>query len=101
MNAIVLPSMLGLSVDGGVHLYHRIQERGISELGAIMRGTGSAVAICTLTSLLGFAGMLLADHPGLRSIGLLALIGLLGGLFGALVILPALVVSFGTEDEDG
>lgn len=100
LNAIVLPSMLGLSVDGGVHLYHRIQERGISELGHIMRGTGSAVAICTFTSLLGFAGMLLADHPGLRSIGLLALIGLLGGLFGALVILPALVVSFSSGDDD-
>ena len=101
LNVIVLPSILGLGVDGGVHMVHGIQERGTAAIGKTLRKTGSAVGACTLSSLLGFSGMLIADHPGLRSIGLLALVGLLGCLFGALVILPALAVSFAAGDQRG
>ena len=98
LNVIVLPSMLGLGVDGGVHMYHAIGERGTGAMGLTLRETGSAIAACTLSSILGFAGMLVADHPGLQSIGLLALVGLLGCLFGALVVLPALAVSFSPRE---
>lgn len=99
LNVIVLPSLLGLGVDGGVHMYHGIQERGTAAIGETLRKTGSAVGACTLSSLLGFSGMLIADHPGLRSIGLLALVGLLGCLFGALVILPAMAMSFASGER--
>lgn len=97
LNVIVLPTMLGIGVDGGVHMLHNVRELGVKSMGRVVRETGSAVAVCSLSSLLGFAGMLVAAHPGLRSIGLLALVGLLGCLFGALVILPTLLLSLGRE----
>jgi predicted RND superfamily exporter protein len=94
LNAVVLPSILGRGVDGGVHMYHALLEQGRGQLGLVMRTTGAAVAACTVTSMLGFAGLLVADHPGLRSIGLLALCGLAGCLFGAIVVLPSTVASW-------
>ncbi len=93
LNAVVLPSILGLGVDGGVHIYHAFLEEGRGNLAKVLRSTGGAVAACALTSMLGFAGLLVADHPGLRSIGLLALCGLAGCLFGAVVVLPSLLAS--------
>jgi hypothetical protein len=45
----------------------------------------------SLTTMMGFAGPLLSFHPGLRSIGLLAVIGIGATLASALIFLPALI----------
>ena len=42
-------------------------------------------------AMVGFAGLLLSFHPGLRSIGELAVVGIGATLLGALVFLPALL----------
>lgn len=91
LNAAVLPSVLGLGIDGGVHIYHAARERGRGRLSSVVRHTGGAVAVCTGTSMLGFGSMLVADHPGLRSIGMLAILGLGACLIGAVVLLPNLL----------
>ena len=41
--------------------------------------------------MVGFAGLLLSFHPGLRSIGLLAVVGIGTTLLSALLFLPALL----------
>jgi predicted RND superfamily exporter protein len=45
----------------------------------------------SLTTIIGFGGLLLSFHPGLHSIGLLAVIGIGTTLVAALVFLPALL----------
>jgi predicted RND superfamily exporter protein len=45
----------------------------------------------SLTTMVGFAGLLLSFHPGLKSIGQLAVIGIGATLVAALVFLPALL----------
>jgi predicted RND superfamily exporter protein len=47
--------------------------------------------MASITTMLGFAGPLLSTHPGLRSIGELAVIGIAATLLSALIFLPALV----------
>ncbi len=93
LNAAVLPSLLGLGIDGGVHVYHAARRRGAAQMTAVLRETGGAVAMCTATSIIGFSGMMVAVHPGLRSIAVLAVIGLSTCLFGALVVLPNLLAA--------
>ena len=44
-----------------------------------------------LTNLVGFGGLLLSSHPGLRSIGVLAVVGIGGTLAATLVFYPALL----------
>ncbi len=90
-NLIVLPAVLGIGNDAGVHLVHRYREEGRGSLMSVLRSTGEHVAIGSLTTMLGFAGLLLSFHPGLESIGLLAVLGIGSTLVAALLFLPAML----------
>ena len=90
-NLIVLPAVLGIGNDCGVHLIHRYRESGPGSIRAVLRSTGEHVTVGALTTMIGFAGLTLSFHPGLRSIGLLAVVGIGATLLAALVFLPALL----------
>ena len=90
-NLIVLPAVLGIGNDCGVHLIHRYRELGPGSIRSVLRSTGEHVTMGALTTMIGFAGLTLSFHPGLRSIGLLAVVGIGATLLAALVFLPALL----------
>ncbi|MEX0780576.1 MAG: MMPL family transporter [Balneolales bacterium] len=90
-NLVVLPAILGIGNDNGVHLVARYREEGSNSVWNVLRSTGQHITIGSLTTMLGFAGLLLTNHPGLISIGSLAVVGIGMTLFTALVFLPALI----------
>ncbi len=90
-NLVVLPTVLGVGNDGGVHLTHRYQEEGRGSIRRVLRSTGEHVTMGALTNLIGFGGLLLSSHPGLRSIGVLAVVGISTTLAATLVFYPALL----------
>lgn len=90
-NLVVLPTVLGIGNDGGVHLTHRYREEGRGSVRRVLRSTGEHVTMGALTNLIGFGGLLLSTHPGLRSIGLLAVVGIGSTLVATLAFYPALL----------
>jgi predicted RND superfamily exporter protein len=90
-NLVVLPSIVGIGVDSGVHVYHRYLGEGPGSLPFVLRRTGLAVTVATLTTMVGYSGLLTASHPGLVSIGKLAIVGLATTLVSAVVLFPALL----------
>lgn len=90
-NMIVLPSILGIGDDVGVHIVHRYRELGPKSIRTVLRTTGEHVTMSSLTTMVGFAGLVLSFHPGLESIGWLAITGILATLAAGLVFLPALI----------
>ncbi|MCA9565770.1 MAG: MMPL family transporter, partial [Myxococcales bacterium] len=70
-NMIVLPAVLGVSIDGAIHIYHRYSADG--RIGHVMRTTGVAVAAASITTACGFGGLIFQSHMGIQSIGFLAL----------------------------
>ncbi|WP_420455860.1 efflux RND transporter permease subunit [Rubrivirga sp.] len=90
-NLVVLPTVLGIGNDGGVHLTHRYREEGRGSIRRVLRSTGEHVTMGALTNLVGFGGLLLSSHPGLRSIGVLAVVGIGGTLAATLIFYPALL----------
>ncbi len=90
-NMIVMPAVLGIGNDAGVHMVHRYRELGPGSIRAVIRSTGEHVTMGSLTTMLGFAGLLLSFHPGLESIGQLAVVGIGSTLAAALLFLPALL----------
>jgi len=90
-NIVVLPSIVGIGVDTGVHIRHRYRDEGRGSLYFVLARTGPAVAVATLTTIVGYTGLMMASHPGLESIGKLAVIGLSATLATALLLLPALL----------
>ncbi|HEV8320719.1 MAG TPA: MMPL family transporter [Myxococcota bacterium] len=85
-NVVVLPMLLGMSIDGAVYLVDEATRA--ASLRALLRHTGADVGVSTVTTLIGFVCLLLARHRGLSSIGWLALAGMLSVLASTLLFLP-------------
>lgn len=90
-NVVVFPSIVGIGVDNGVHLFHRYLEEGRGSLPFVVRRTGWAIAMTTMTTIVGYSGLILARHPGLQSIGFLAVIGIGMAFVAAVVLLPSII----------
>ncbi|WP_257453354.1 efflux RND transporter permease subunit [Archangium lipolyticum] len=89
MNIIILPILLGFGVSHGLYLLHRYLE-GTSPVVAL-RSVGAAVASSTLTTAAGFAALLAASHNGLKSMGIVACIGLITTLVVSFTVLAAVM----------
>lgn len=98
-NMVALPTIIGMGIDNGVHLYHRYREEGPGSMPVVIRSTGGAMFISMLTTMVGFFGLMMATHPGLNSIGRLALIGLLTCFVAAVLVLPAILEVLEGGDE--
>ncbi|MCD4706888.1 MAG: MMPL family transporter [Candidatus Sabulitectum sp.] len=90
-NMVVLPVLLGIGNDAGVHIVHRYMELGRGSIRRVLSTTGKHVAMASVTTMIGFSGSLLSSHPGLRSIGHIAVLGIASTLLSALLFLPALL----------
>ena len=104
-NMIVLPLILGIGVDDGVHVVHDFRrQRGPYHMSP---STASSVLITSLTTMVGFGSLMIASHRGLQSLGRVLTIGVSCCLFTSLIMLPALLrwvtryrVEGDYEDED-
>lgn len=86
-NMIVLPLILGIGVDDGVHVVHDFRlQKGRYRMSP---STASAVLITSLTTMVGFGSLMIASHRGLQSLGRVLTIGVSCCLFTSLVMLPA------------
>jgi uncharacterized protein len=90
-NLVVLPAILGIGCDNGVHLAHRYRDEGRKSMWDVLSSTGQHITIGSLTTMMGFAGLLFTTHPGLQSIGIMAVVGIGMTLISALTFLPAMV----------
>lgn len=90
-DVIVLPLLLGIGVDSGIHLVHRARVSGDASLNLLGTSTARAVAYSALTTIASFGTMGLATHRGLATLGQLLTIGVTLTLLCNLVVLPALI----------
>jgi predicted RND superfamily exporter protein len=92
LNFVVLPITFGIGVDYAVNIVQRWRAEGPGSLQRVLRETGGAVALCSLTTIIGYSSLLVADNRALRGFGMLASIGELACLTAALVALPAFLL---------
>ena len=89
VNFVVLPITFGIGVDYAVNFYQRYREARDVELA--LGSSGGAVALCSSTTMIGYAALLIADNQAIQSFGLMAVSGELTCLSAALFALPALL----------
>jgi uncharacterized protein len=88
-NLILLPLILGIGVDDGVHVLHDFHSQ--CDGYRLSPSTMNAIVLTSLTSMIGFGSMMIAAHRGLYSVGLVLVIGVGSCLFVSLVTLPAIL----------
>lgn len=89
MNIVVFPIIIGYGVSHGVYLLHRVREGATPQ--EALSSVGRAVACSTLTTLAGWAALLVAPHRGLQSMGSLACVGMSCSLLVSFTLMPALL----------
>jgi len=109
LNIIALPMIVGIGVDSGIHLIQRYYENDERDLRSTVVGTGRAVVITSLTTMIGFGSLALANYQAIRDLGIVSIIGVGTTLIASLVLVPCLlnltkkfvVVHGGGGDEIG
>ena len=90
-NIIVLPLILGIGVDSGIHLVHRhrVGEAAVDDL--LRTSTARAVFFSALTTAGSFATLALSNHLGISSLAQLLTIGIALMLAANVIVLPAIL----------
>ncbi len=90
VTAAIIPMVLGIGVDGGVHLLASWR-RHDGDLGAVFAETGLAVVVTIATSIAAFGAFVVAKSPSLIQFGAQAAGALFGCLVVTLLILPIIL----------
>jgi hopanoid biosynthesis associated RND transporter like protein HpnN len=90
-NVIVLPMLIGMGIDNGVHLVHR-HRTNPEEVDVLATSTARAVFFSALTTVLAFGALAVAPHRGMASLGRLLTLGVAATLVCYVVVLPAVLV---------
>jgi uncharacterized protein len=91
LNFVALPITIGIGIDYAVNILGRRRSQSDRAEGRTGRTrTASAVALCSFTTVVGYASLLFSANKGLRSFGLSAMLGEITCLGAALLIAPTL-----------
>jgi predicted RND superfamily exporter protein len=93
-NVEAIPLILGIGVDDAVHMLHGVRRRGAAATPDILRHTGRALLLTSLTTGIAFGSIAFASHRGLAGMGLLLVLGVMCCFIASVALLPALVRIF-------
>lgn len=96
-NILIFPIVIGYGIQNGIYIYYRyLEEKNISET---ISKVGPAIIASTLTTLVGWGVLLIAEHRGLHSVGVIACIGIGSSLLVALTLLPTMLALVYKKEE--
>jgi predicted exporter len=91
-NVVAFPITFGIAVDYASNMMARYHQEEAADIGQAIEATGGAVALCSMTTIIGYGSLLVAKSRGLFSFGLVAVLGEICCLTTAIVVLPAVLV---------
>jgi hypothetical protein len=90
-NLVILPLIIGIGVVNGVHIVHRYREETDKSVNVLSRSTGQGVVLSSLTTMIGFGSLMVADHQGVHSLGLVLSLGVGCCLIASITVLPSIL----------
>jgi uncharacterized protein len=100
-NFIAFPITFGIGVDYAVNVMVRYLQDGRRDIGSAIRSTGGAVGLCSVTTVIGYSSLLIAENRALFLFGLVAVLGELACLVTAVVCMPALIEVYNRRFSPG
>jgi predicted RND superfamily exporter protein len=92
LDFVALPITLGLGIDYAINVAHRQDSDALQDPITTLRTSGSAVFVCSLTTMIGYGSLLVSENLAIRGFGAASLIGEIACVLTALVLVPALLV---------
>jgi predicted RND superfamily exporter protein len=90
LNFIALPITFGIGAEYALNVVSRYQQG--KDMVKAVSSTGSAVALCSWTTIVGYGSLLAARNRALQGFGAMAILGEVACLTAAIVGLPSLVL---------
>ncbi|HEX6996609.1 MAG TPA: MMPL family transporter [Gammaproteobacteria bacterium] len=90
-NIIALPLLVGIGVDSGIHIVHRVRMGAGRRERLFDTSTSHAVLASALTTVASFGNLAFSPHRGTASLGLLLTLGMTMMVAFALIFLPAVL----------
>jgi predicted RND superfamily exporter protein len=90
-NIIALPLLVGVGVDNGIHMVHRMRTEPPRDGEALGTSTSRAVFASGLTTIASFGNLAFSPHVGMASMGQLLTLGMVVTMAATLLLLPALL----------
>ena len=97
INLIVIPMIVGIGIDDGVHLTNAFRQCHSLKGSEAILITGRAAILTSLTTLVGFGSIGFSHYPGLRSMGIVAVIGISACMLASIIVLPAIFAIIGRQ----
>jgi len=96
-NFIIVPLTIGIGVDYSVNVMARLTSDREHSLAHMLRHTGGAVLLCSLTTIIGYFVLTRANNQALASFGVAAIIGEVTCVVAALILTPTLFTLFASQ----
>ena len=90
LNFIALPITFGIGAEYAINVVSRHRES--RDMAEAVASTGSAVALCSWTTIVGYGSLLAARNRALQGFGAMAILGEIACLATAIIALPSLVI---------
>lgn len=90
-NIIALPLLVGVGVDNGIHMVHRMRTEPPADGEPLKTSTSRAVLASGLTTVASFGNLAFSAHVGMASMGKLLTLGMVVTLLSTLLLLPAML----------
>ncbi len=94
LDFVALPITIGIGIDYAVNLAARDRQDPGHDAKSLLAHAGSAVLLCSFTTIVGYGSLLLSQNQGIRSFGGAAILGEGTCLSTALIFAPALLLLF-------
>ncbi|MDC7233963.1 MAG: MMPL family transporter, partial [Spirochaetales bacterium] len=92
VNIISIPLLVGIGIDDSVHINHRYLLEGKGEMHTALARTGSAVALTTMTTMIGFASFIPSIMRAMRSTGIVLTLAMALAFLFSICFHPAVLV---------
>lgn len=100
-NVVVAPMVVGIGIDDNIHLFHRFTEKREGSMTDALVFSGRAVIMTSVTTVLGFGSLVFARYGGLKSIGMVSVLGVTLCLVSSIFITGALMAVLEERKSSG
>jgi predicted RND superfamily exporter protein len=91
VNVMAIPMIVGIGIDDGVHILHRYRYEGLRRTPTVLKSTGKAVLLTSLTTMAGFGSLMTASYRGWVGFGALLVIGVGVCFLTTVLFIPSII----------